>query len=156
MDDKFLKIFNMYKNDVYRFAYSYTKNLSDADDVTQNVFIKLYKNSNVLMQDDINIKKWLIKVTLNECKTLFLSFWQKKITSISEKEENTLYKCEADDEMLDIILKLPKKWRIVIFLYYYDGYKINEIAEMLLMSETNIQTILYRARNQLKEILKEA
>lgn len=155
MNNQFLRILDLYKNDIYRLIYSYTKNISDTDDLTQNVFIKLYKHPNILNNQDEEIKKWLIKVAINECKTLVLSNWKKRITFISEKEENKFFVNPEDNEILEAIFKLPKKHRTVVFLYYYENYKIKEISKILKLSETNIQTILSRSRNKLKEILKE-
>lgn len=155
MDDKFVKVFNLYKNDIYRLSYSYTKNISDSDDIVQNVFIKLYKKQELLTKKEEEIKKWLIRITINECKTILLSSWKKKITSLTDKEENIKSEITSN-EILDAVLQLPKKYRIVTFLYYYENYKIKEISEILKISETNIQTRLQRARKQLKEILKEA
>ena len=155
MDDKFIRIFNLYKNDIYRLAYSFTKNVFDSNDITQNVLIKLYKHSEIFEENDSNIKKWLIKVASNECKSLLLSSWKIKIFSFTEKEENILSEDFPNNDILEAIFQLPKKYRIVIFLYYYENYKIKEISEILNISITNIQTILYRARKELKEILKE-
>ena len=155
MDDKFVKVFNLYKNDIYRLSYSYTKNISDSDDIVQNVFIKLYKKQELLTKKEEEIKKWLIRITINESKTILLSSWKKKITSLTDKEENIKSEITSN-EILDAVLQLPKKYRIVTFLYYYENYKIKEISEILKISETNIQTRLQRARKQLKEILKEA
>lgn len=153
MDNQFLRIFNLYKNDIYRLAYSITKNTYDTDDIVQTVFIKLYNNK-IINKDDKEIKRWLIKVTINECKTIFLSSWKRRIVSLTEKHENIKYE-KDNDNLLNEINKLSKKERIVIFLYYYEGYKVKEIANILGKSETNIQTILYRARKSLKDILEE-
>lgn len=153
MDNLFLRIFNLYKNDIYRLAYSITKNTYDTDDIVQTVFIKLYNNK-IINKDDKEIKRWLIKVTINECKTIFLSSWKRRIVSLTEKHENIKYE-KDNDNLLNEINKLSKKERIVIFLYYYEGYKVKEIANLLGKSETNIQTILYRARKSLKDILEE-
>lgn len=155
MDEQFLRIFNLYKNDIYRLAYSYTNNTADSDDIVQGVFVKLYKKQDILKKSDIEIKKWLIKVTINNCKTLFLSSWNKKVISLSEKEENIIVKKDNDYVLLDEINKLSKNERLIVFLYYYENYKINEISKIMKKSETNIQTILYRARNKLKKIIEE-
>ena len=155
MDKQFIRVFDLYKNDIYRLVYSYTKNKSDSDDITQNIFIKLYNHNEILRRQDEDIKKWLIKVAINECKTFLLSSWKKKIIAFVEKQENTLSITLPNNDLLEAILQLPKRYRIIIFLYYYEDYKIKEISEMLNLSITNIQTILSRARKKLKEILKE-
>ena len=155
MEKQFIRIFNLFKNDVYRLSYSYTKNISDSDDITQNVFVKLYKHNEVLELDDISIKKWLFKVAINECKTLLLSSWKKKIIPFTEKEENTLYVKVNDNSILDQVMQLPKKYRLVIFLYYYENYNTKEISEILNSTVTNVQTMLSRARDKLKDIIRE-
>lgn len=153
MDEEFIYLFNLFKNDIYRLAYSYTGNYSDADDVTQAVFIKLYRRIDKF-DSDINVKKWLVKVTINECKTLFLSSWKRKIVPFKEKEENITLK-ENDNSILLAIMELPKKYRLVIFLYYYENFKIKEIANILKKNENTVKTNLARARGLLKDILKE-
>ena len=153
MDDEYTRIFNLFKNDVYRLAFSYTKNYFETDDIVQSVFIKLYKNFDKF-EDDICIKKWLIKVTINECKTLFLSAWKRKIFSITDKEENVAIDKQKDSNLIDSLFQLPKKYRIVLFLFYYEVYKIKEIAEILNVKEATIKTRLSRGRSLLKDVLK--
>lgn len=157
MDIKFKEVFDLFKNDIYRLSYSYTKSFAEADDITQNVFIKLYNHQEILEKDIDEIKKWLIKVTINESKTFLKSLWRKRVvlfdSNENDKTEGQVY--EKNESILDEILKLPKKYRTVIFLYYYEDYKIKEIKEILNISETNIQSILLRARKKLKEMLKE-
>lgn len=156
MDREYIEIFRLFKNDVFRLAFSYTKNIADAEDVTQDVFIKLYHKL-YIFNDKEHLKKWLMRVTINQCKTLFLSSWKRKVLPMTDKEENICSTTSKNnDEILDVILKLPKKYRLVIHFYYYEDYKISEIAEILNIKETTIQTQLSRARNMLKEMLKEA
>ncbi len=153
MDEEFIYLFNLFKNDIYRLAYSYTNNISYSDDITQSVFIKLYRKMDKF-DSDISVKKWLIKVTINECKSLFLSSWYKRITSITDKENNISIDLK-DNDILSCIMELPKKYKLVIYLYYYENYKIKEIAEVLKMNENTVKTNLSRARDMLRNILKE-
>ncbi len=154
---EFIDIFELYKNDVFRLAYSYTKNYADTSDITQNVFIKLYKNINKFtdMATREDIKKWLIRVTINECKSLFMSSWKRKIVSLTSERENKQYIKNLDSDLLQAVFQLPKIDRIIIYLYYYEGYKIKEIVPIMHLTETAIQTRLLRARKKLKELLKE-
>lgn len=155
MDEEYTRIFNLFKNDVYRLAFSYTKNYLESDDIVQSVFIKLYKNFDKF-EDDICIKKWLTRVTINECKTLFLSAWKRKMFPITEKEENIAIDKEKQKDigLIDSLFQLPKKYRIVLFLFYYEDYKIKEIAEILNIKESTIKTRLSRGRTLLKDVLK--
>ncbi len=157
MDNRFKEIFNLYKNDIYRLSYSYSKSFIEADDITQQVFIKLYNHKEVLGKDNSEVKKYLVRITINESKTFLKSLWRKRVV-LFDSIENEKYKeenLESDSNVLNAIMKLPKKYRTIIFLYYYENYKIKEIKELLNISETNIQSILLRARKKLKEMLKE-
>lgn len=156
MDNRFKEIFDLYKNDIYRLSYSFSKNFTEADDITQKVFIKLYSHKEIMEKDNTEVKKYLIRSTVNESKTFLKSLWRKRVVLFDsienekKKEENI-----ENSNVLDAILKLPKKQRTIIFLYYYENYKIKEIKDLLNISETNIQSILLRARKKLKELLKE-
>lgn len=158
MKTDFIKTYHLIKNDILRLAFSYTRNISDAEDITQEVFTKLYENFNDFENIEY-IKKWCIKVTVNKCKNLFLSSWNKKVTFFTDNNENkipdTSNNLKEDNEVLDILLKMPKKYRIVLVLYYYEEYKIKEISEFLKISESTIQTRLQRGREQLKKLLME-
>ena len=153
MDEEYTRIFNLFKNDVYRLAFSYTKNYFETEDIVQSVFIKLYKNF-YKFEDDVSIKKWLTRVTINECKTLFLSSWKRKMFPITDKEEKIAIDQQKESNLIDSLFQLPKKYRIVLFLFYYEDYKIKEIAEILNIKESTIKTRLNRGRSLLKDILK--
>ena len=154
MEEKFQEIFALYQNDVLRLAYSYTKSKTDAEDIFQNVFVKLFKHPKILALDNLEIKKWLMKVTINECKNFFLSSWRRKIILLDEKTENSLSTAIKEDETLPAVLKLPRKYRLVTYLFYYENYKIKEIAKILNSSEANIRTILVRSREKLRTMLE--
>ena len=150
MTDKFLEVYNKYKNDIYRLAISYTKNIKDSEDIMQNVFFKYYRKMSKIK--DSLIKRWLIKVTINECKTSLTSPWKNKVQSLVE---NISAKEKSDISFVEAFSKLSKKDSLIIHLYYYEGYKIAEISKLLKMSKSNIKVRLYRSRQILKEFLKE-
>ena len=139
---------------VYRTVLSYCKNTQDTDDIVQNTFAKLLQ-TDTEFQDDEHIRRWLIRVAINECKNMWKTFWRRNVRSIDELE------CVFEDdraeqrELLDAILKLPPKYSVVIQLYYYEGYHIREIAELLHLTESNVQVRLMRARSKLKDQLRE-
>ena len=153
MEEQFIKIYNLYKDDVFRLAYSYSNNIYDSDDILQNVFIKLYKHQNIFNLPNLEIKKWLFRVTINECKNNLLTFWKKSVHYITKQEVNSYSELIKDNEVINAVMKLDSKKRLIVYLYYYEGYKIKEISKMLNKTETNIQTILSRARIELKNIL---
>lgn len=152
---KFNAISDQYIDVVYRVSLSYCKNKSDAEDVVQNAFMKLLKTDTEFV-DDEHIRKWLVKVAVNECKNISKSFWYRNITSFDELDKEPEYTQSDEKELFEEVMKLPKKYSVVLHLYYYEGYSVKEIAQTLEISESNVQTRLMRARNKLKENLQEA
>jgi RNA polymerase sigma-70 factor (ECF subfamily) len=152
---EFNRIVDKFADVVFRSALSFCGNKSDAEDITQNAFIKLLK-SNVDFENDDHIRKWLIRVTANESKSLWRSFWSKKVISFQDLDYEPAYIESDKNEVFTEVMKLPEKYRTVLHLYYYEGYQCGEIASVLGISESNVQTRLMRARNMLKEKLGEA
>ena len=145
-----------YANVVFRVAYSYCKNQSDAEDIMQNTFLKLLQG-NYEFCDEEHLKKWLIRVAINEAKNVRASFWKRKVVPISSCEEKGVSFDTLEQSMLfEAVRELTEKYRVVIHLYYYEGYAIKEIADILGIKETTVQTQLMRAREKLKERLGEA
>lgn len=144
-----------YADSVYRVAYSYTYAKSDAEDVLQNVFLKLFQARKDFESED-HLKNWLIRVAVNECHNLHRSFWKKNIIHMEEVEESV--QDLLPDNALDLhsaLLQLPREYRVVIHMYYYEGYKTKEIARILKEKEATVRTRLVRGRNRLREILEE-
>lgn len=152
---EFNRIAEQYTDIVYRSALSYCKNKNDAEDAVQNTFLKLLK-TDFEFNDEEHIRKWLIRVAVNECKNIWKSFWHKNVTSFDELEKEPAYIEPVKRELFNEVMKLPQKYSVVIHLYYYEGYSVKEIAQILDISDTNVQTRLMRARNKLREQLKGA
>ena len=152
--EEFTCLARKYMDTVFRVAMNYLKNKTDADDVTQNVLLKFYK-SDVDFESEEHVKHWLIRVTLNECKN-FLRFPWQKYASLEDYME-TLQMPEPEHRgMLNAVMALPTKYRMILYLYYYEGYATAEIAEFLQVPNGTVRTRLARGREQLKKILKEA
>lgn len=139
---------------VYRTALSYCKNTYDAEEVVQNTFAK-FLQTDTTFQDETHIRKWLVRVAVNECKNMWKSFWRKNVSSIDDLNFEPEYKEKESKKLLDEVFKLPPKYRIVIHLYYYEGYSVKEIASLLNISISNVQIRLMRARNKLKNQIEE-
>ncbi len=156
MDNKeFENIVKRHMDMVYRIAISHTKTPSDADDVVQQTFLKLYSKS-VKFNDEEHIKRWLIRVCVNECNSLFSSFWRKNVQSMEEMSKEPEFVMEENLLLYDSIRELPSKSRTVIYLFYYEGYSSKEIAQILHIREATVRTRLVTARKLLKTKLKEA
>lgn len=156
INKKFLELYNLYSNDVLRLAFSFTKNIYESEDITQLVFIKLFKELKKRNNKEYS-KKWLLKVTSNECKNNFKIAWKRKVVLRDEVLQNQVDLRETlkNDELSDALLKLSAKYRNVIYLHYYEGYKIDEISEILNLKPSNVKTLLSRGREKMKKILEE-
>ena len=153
--EDYARIVQTHMDTIYRIAVSYTKVPSDADDIVQQTFVKLLSRKKVFT-DREHEKRWLIRVCVNECNSFFSSFWRKNVSSIDSLEYQPMFSEEKDTDLYEAIKQLPSKCRIVIYLFYYEGYPTKEIADILHMKEATVRTRLVRARNLLKEQLKEA
>lgn len=138
-------------NSVYRLALSILKNKEEAEDVFQDVFVKfMLKAPN--FNDEEHEKAWILRVTINICKDRLKSLWFNKREKL---EENIPYVTPEEDTTYYEVMKLPEKYRVVIHLFYYEGYKISEISKMLNIKESTIKSQLDRARKMLKLKLEE-
>ncbi len=139
----------LYHGTVYRLAYSYVRNTADAEDITQDAFLKLYKFRGEFRSDE-NCKAWLIRVTINLSKNLLRSAWIVRRTELSE---DIPCEDEQDRSLIGYVMKLPEKYRVTIHLYYYEGYSVKEIADITGSSTSAVTTRLMRGRERLKEML---
>ena len=148
------RIVALYADVVFRVALSYAKTKEDAEDVLQNVFLKLL-TKRVKFEDDEHIRKWLIRVAVNECNSLWSSFWRKNVEYIDRMEEGITFQNADYSDLYDAIKVLPAKLRIVLHLFYYEGYRTREIADLLHIREATVRSRLTRARKLLKSQLGE-
>ena len=148
--DQLAGLFAQYGDDVYRFAYSYTRHAADAEDVCQSVFCRLADGRTEL--EPGKEKAWLLQCTANACKNRFrfLRRWE----SLPLEEAESIPD-ESSRAVLDAVLSLPMKYRAPVHLFYYEGYSQKEIAEILGLSRTAVQTRMMRARAMLKEVLSD-
>lgn len=152
--EEYERIVALYADVVYRVALSYAKTKEDAEDVLQNVFLKLL-TKRVKFEDDEHIRKWLIRVAVNECNSLWSSFWRKNVEYIDRMEEGITFQNADYSDLYDAIKVLPAKLRIVLHLFYYEGYRTREIADLLHIREATVRSRLTRARKLLKSQLGE-
>lgn len=151
----FTQVAGKYLDDVFRVAYSICRNRSDAEDILQTVFEKLYR-SEADFTDDMHIKKWLVTVAVNEARSLMRTAWKRKVDYyLPEAGGSSLRTC-SDSRLSEALAGLKEKYRILIHLYYYEEMDVKEIAEMLKMSESAVKTGLHRARQKLKKMMEGA
>ena len=150
-----IEIIERRRDNIYKIAFAYMKNRYDADDIYQTVFENFLRSKPSFDSDDYE-KAWFIRTTINACKNVFSSSWKKKVTTIEDEEWNRIPNQEHDqsDELLEKVMALPTKYRMVIHLFYYEGYSVNEIGQILNLSIGTVTTQLSRARKRLKSDIK--
>lgn len=145
-----------YKDMVYRIAFVQCPCRQDAEDVFQDVFFKLYGFDGDF-SDEEHLKSWLIRVTLNCCKLLKRSAWFKKRTELTEDipaEGENAEDREAAEAVTEAVRSLPKKYRPIVMMYYYEEMSCKEIGTALKLNEATVRTRLKRAREKLKKELE--
>jgi len=146
-NSEFESIYNRNIETVYRICYMYMKNKTDAEDMTQNTFIK-YLKYNPNFESSEHEKAWFIVTATNNCKNHFKTWWNRNTYLDDEFEVATN---DTSDETLVHVLNLPTKYKQVIYMYYYEGYSTVEIAKLLNTKESTIRTHLLKGRQILKE-----
>ena len=144
-----------YKSTVYSLIYARLKNKHEADDVFQETFL-LYYQKTLSFENEAARKAWLIKTALNLCKRHDLSSWATKVERLSDDDSSAIDfpLTEAENDVLQAVLSLREKLRIPVYLYYYTGLSISEIAAQLGIGSGAVQVRLVRARKELKNKLK--
>jgi RNA polymerase sigma-70 factor (ECF subfamily) len=153
----FDQLYELYATDVLRVSYYYLGNREMAEDVTQDVFVKLIMNKPFLEQG--REKAWLLKVALNRCRDLWRSSWIKKVVL-----GHPGFECfPAPDEigqitdrhsLAEAVGLLKPEFKEVVLLFYYQGFTVTEISDMLQIAEGTVSSRLSRAREKLQKELK--
>ena len=152
MKSEITETYEKYVNTIYRVCFSFMKNTADTEDMVQDTFIKFIKHSKPFNSEQ-HKKAWLIVTASNLCKDA-LKKARRTNESIDNYTPSHIDKCD-ENLILKSVLDLSPKYKTVVYLYYYEGYSQEEIAEILNLSRTAVQTRMSRARNQLKEVLSQ-
>ena len=154
-DNDFDSYVRKYRNTVFGTALCFVKNPSDADDISQEVFIKLYKYDGHFDSEE-HIRAWLIRCTVNLSKSLLRSYWHRFSAPLEEAGDIVQYDSGTErSDMLKLLNKLSSKNRSVMYLHYYEGYSAADIARMLRTSESAVMARLSRGRKHLRTLLLE-
>ncbi len=140
------KLYEKYHLLVYKLAYIITRNRTDSEDITQELFVKLCYNS-PSFKSEAHERAWIIRVTQNLSINLIKKAYRRRETGT----ENFYVPAEnKEDNTLSLIMELPQKYKSIVVLYYYFGYSVDEIASALRLSISNVKARLMRAREQLR------
>ncbi len=144
------QIVDKYSTMLLRLAYSHVGNMEDAEDIIQDVFIKFAGQP--IFKSEEHKKAWLIRVTINQCINLSKSSHKTKTAEldfdIPQEEKET-------QDLIPYLMKLPDKYKSVLYLYYYEEYSVDYISDLLKKRPSSIYTLLDRGRKQLKILLEK-
>lgn len=143
-----------YQENIFRAAFSVCRDQADAEDIVQDTFIQYLRTKQDFASEE-HIKAWLLRTAINKAKNLVKAFWRRNRASWEEAAADIPFEDPKDRELVEAVLALPKKHRVVIHLYYYEGYSVAEIGQMLGLTQSAVKNRLLRARKALKESLKE-
>lgn len=151
-----------YGNDVLRTAYLYVRDIHTAEDIFQEVFIKVNQKLSTF-EGNSSIKTWIIRITINTCKDYLKSAWNRRVVPMMEYQEDIIIS-ESDYEdvenkdtkelIKETVLSLPAKYKDVVICVYYQDMTIIEAARVLKIAEGTAKSRLSRARAKLKSILE--
>jgi RNA polymerase sigma factor (sigma-70 family) len=145
--EDFSEKYSLYNEMLFRICMIYLGNKEDAEEAMQEAFLKLiYKSPGFI--DYEHEKAWLIRVTTNVCKDMLRSVWRKRVVKMDCVEK--YYDNPSDIHIMEEILKLPAKYKDVIYLYYFEDYSVKDISETLKLTESAVKMRLKRGRDILK------
>lgn len=153
-NEQYTRLVRRYIDTVFRVALNYLHSPADAEDITQIVFEKLLRE-NKFFENEEHIRAWLIRVAVNECKKLLRSPWR-KVEPLEDYLTAVAFDNPAHSDLYRAVMELPKKYRMAIYLHYYEGYSTQEIASLLRIPKNTVCSHLKRGRELLKLQLQEA
>ncbi len=145
---------DQYADTVKRICVVYLKSKSDTDDIFQTVFLKYYHHS-AQFESEEHKKAWLIRVTVNACKDFLKSFFRKQtspLETLGELSDSSTDQTEAI-AVRQAVQQLPEKYKMAIYLHYFEGYTAVEIGKILSKNVNTVYTLLARGREALKQML---
>jgi len=149
-NEEISELYSSHKNMIYRICFAYMKNAADTEDVIQETFIRLIKSGAAFANAE-HEKAWLIRTATNLCKNNLRHWWRRR-ENLDDHEGLQTHAFEVDN-IFDIVMTLPDKYKTVVYLYYYEGYDSTEISSILQKPQSTIRYLLMKARNILREKL---
>ena len=148
--DAFLaRTMRLFGDAVYRVALAQTGSPADADDVYQDVFLRLLKDATAFASDE-HLKAWLLRVTVNRCHDLARTAWKRRTEPLEREHADILAPNAFRADIWEVVAKLPEDQRAVVHLFYIEGYSTDEIARIMQCQPATVRTRLHRARQHLK------
>ena len=157
--ERIKEIYDREVDRVYRTAMVFMKNAADAEDVVQSVFLTLIEKG-ITFDSPEHEKAWFIVTTRNRCKDILKSYWRKSVDLVSDDMNETSEAAtdtsekELKAEALQLMMSLPEDQREIILLHYYEGYTVNETADMLGLSESKVRSAIASVKRALGKLTR--
>ena len=152
-EEIFEKTYTAYGPALYRFCLVHLGGPADAEDAAQNVMLRLWR-TDTAFQGEEHLRRWLARVTVNECKRISCHPWRSRTVSLEGCGE-PVFDGQEQRELYQAVMDLPGKYRVPLYLYYYEGYAVDEVGEIMGLNPSTVQTRLARGRAKLKTMLTE-
>ena len=145
----FAQLIRMNTQSMYKVAWAYLKNDEDVADAIQETILKCYEKLSTLKKDSY-FKTWMIRILINECNKILNHYkkfnWDEEIPLIGQMDMSI-----AEFEFKEMLGRIDAPYRIILLLYYVEGFRISEIAEILDLNKNTVKTRLSRGRQQAKK-----
>ena len=154
--ETFCRYIRQYETDMFRFAKSIVGNQADGEDAMQESILKAYEKIDTLRFRS-KFKAWIFQILANECYQILRNRQKQEVTDpfeFPEQERKITYDESEDEDILRLIMKMPKQHQEVLILYYYDEFSTKEIAQILDIPQGTVKSRLARGRKQLKGLLE--
>lgn len=152
--ETFARAARTYGDTIYRVAYHALDNRADAEDVMQTVLLKLFECKKEF-ESETHMKHWLLRVAVNESRKVLRTFWRRTCVPLEEWQDLAAPEDEDRSEVLAAVMALEPKYRLAVYLYYYEGLSVAETAAVMRSNVSTVQTWLLRARARLRKELEE-
>ena len=146
------RLVQTYSDLILRLAYTYLKSTHDAEDICQNIFLKLLTGGQTF-DSPAHEKAWIIRATANACKDSLRAAHRRNVGL--EAAAATPAPAAPDSDVLDAVMALPRKYREAVYLHYYEGYSVEEVGRLIGRKASTVQTQLARGRDKLRALLRE-
>ena len=149
-------IVDRYSDHIYRAAYAFLGDSHEAEDVVSEVLMKYFTVCTELdIENEEHLKAWLLRTAVNRCKDIVRSARRRKTTALEDTHKTEFGWSEAELDVKKAVDKLSEKYKIIVYLYYYEEYKTDEIAHILKLPKGTVVSRLKRARERLKDVLAD-
>ena len=152
--ETFTRAVEQYQNSIYRLALHTLGSGADAEDVVQEVFLRLFRRDEAFESEE-HLRRWLLRVGANLCRDVLKSPWRRRRRPLPESLPAPAFEREDQRELYEAVMALEEKYRTVLYLFYYEDLPVKDIAGLLGLRTSAVTTRLSRGRERLKAALKE-